>query len=198
MNYYRIMRGLRFLSCLALVAVIASSCATTPLKLDSSTNETGLVLFHGELRGKNILQVLHYRLNWASVVSLKTPEDPIKRLSFSKGLVVFDGLPPGTYSLVQVSGYIQIGMGTQYITLPVPPIPVNMFEVRAGEPIYFGKIIYRDQKRFGSEWVREVDDNPSLEIKAWQKVIDACKDSLWIPLIQKRMRTVEAGLPNRE
>jgi len=146
-----------------------------PKTLDASPEETGILLVHAELRGKNIIQKYSYELMAASVIGLEDPGTIIRVRPFSDNLVVFQGLEPGQYTLVRLSGSRNTGNGWEHAQVPLAPEPSLSVTVEAGEITYLGKLTCWTGKDQRTEW----DNGPDSEKAAWRALSDKYGDSPW-------------------
>lgn len=125
----------------------------------------------------------------ARSATIRRPADNVSlQLSAADhGLVVYSNLTPGRYELTRVTA--MVNDSEREIRIPDEQRDEFSFEVRAGEPVYLGKVNARGSfklSEFGeSEYT--LIESTAYERRALERVIELYPDSAWTPLLRQRL-----------
>ena len=182
--------GLSLATALALVSCTALAKLGAP-DLSGSPDSTGLVVVDCEV--EVIAAILGIRSSATPVGGLLARVDGEKELAEGgevSGLVVFSGLTPGRWQLAMIEADWQAGNSTWRKTLAVDPAESASFafDVRAGEPVYVGRVRIEDDARSSSSGVRfALDPDSGAEQEAWQTLAEIYDEGAWAEKLRSKL-----------
>jgi hypothetical protein len=111
----------------------------------------------------------------------------------SKDLLVFSGLQPGPYRLDGISATMKSGNLSWPLQARMPRDDARFsVDVKAGEPIYLGKVTVADQQRLFSAGrtappSATIEHNPKLAAEAWKRFLGAHGKTLWAARVREHI-----------
>ena len=149
--------------------------------IKSSPDTTGILLVSAGIQDEFGADKTH-SVFAASISKQGTSDETQRVASFNDSLVVFQGLEPGEYSIVQLTDD-RSGVGGGHVRIPVGPDPWNSVTVTAGGVYYLGKLtsVYAGGNARAQAW------NVDTEAGAWAAVIDRYDESPWIPTMKSKI-----------
>ena len=153
--------------------------------IESPSETTGILLVSAGIQDELGAEETH-SIYAASIINQATPDKKHRVASFNDSLVVFQGLEPGTYSVVQLTDDRYFGSPGRR-TVPVGRDPWNNITVTSGGVFYLGKLtwVYRAGGAETMEIVQSWDVD--TEAGAWAAVIERYDESPWIPTLESRI-----------
>jgi hypothetical protein len=173
------------------------SSADAPLELVSDPATTGLVALECRMENRSTFGREELELEGGSVRRIETGQRWYIRQR--EGLLIFDGLPPGTY----VADYLKAGPWTSEAraagrtdvehrsrSYHLPYAPGFEFLVEPGRPTFFGPMTARNARRRGDVWV-DLNEEPEAEHRAWRTILKLFPESAWAPAVRARLVELE-------
>jgi hypothetical protein len=111
----------------------------------------------------------------------------------SKDLLVFSGLPPGPYRLAGISATMKSGNVSWPLQAQMPPDDAHYsVDVKAGTPVYLGKVTVADQQRLFSVGraappTATIEHNPKLAGEAWKRFLSAHGKTAWAARVREHL-----------
>jgi hypothetical protein len=194
-------RAVEWLVSVALVAALPG-CASTlketfarpPKALGSDPGATALVvvdcfLKRGSWGGGETLLVHGAHLRGGSDASADLFE-PVFRVKFEDMGILFEGLSPGHYQLMEIVGTTMVYNAnmkqqvTQLVGCNVSRAPDLAFEAAPGSLVYFGRFSARVHgHKVDTEWYRD----PNRELKVWKAIRAHYSPSPWDKTLDRRI-----------
>lgn len=155
-----------------------------PSKLDASPETSGLLLVDAEVVHKGLL-FGQTRFGTTGAWIEGAAGKHIYAGSFGRGLVVFQGLEPGSYRLIKLNG----SSGRSWIGAQMPPDSQLVAVLLAGTPTYLGRLTVTSKgfKNFALDWKREA----AAERAAWQRLRREYRETPWAASIDARLQALQ-------
>ena len=157
-----------------------------PTTLDSEPGATGMLLLHtaiAKLAGFKVVGAILERRHDGKL---------IRASCFTKNLVLFHELEPGSYALRLIK--LKDLMGDK-ATLTSPEGGGSMVDVKPGALHSLGVVRVRVRTIFNSGI--EIRYDPASELAAWQQFKEAFAGSPWVGLVRERVASNGAGAKPR-
>lgn len=185
-----------FVVSILLVFVIGFSGCTglgrfAPRTLDSSPEDTGLLVISCELYGKGFFNRKKVKVNDVYIGNLEDTENLLKGAIIGKGIVMFHALPPGDYRLAKLYGFRSGFSASGSYWCVLPPREEFIVKIEAGVPNYLGHLCISAEYIIGTKANIEWNDDKQFEIAAWEKVLEWYPVSPWSGLITQRIDELE-------
>ncbi len=156
-----------------------------PKRLTSDPASSGLILVQAELHGAFLSE---FDLIGVTLERQGGSPETIRMGNIYQGLfgglggpVLFE-VAPGRYRIVQLKG--QNVNGWKLVRLPLAP--QYEAEVHAGALVYIGTVHTRSKGR--GQVTAELTYDAASEVKGWQRVIKEYPTSVWVSIIEDRIR----------
>ena len=111
----------------------------------------------------------------------------------SKDLIVFSGLSPGPYRLAGISATMKSGNLSWPLQAQMPQDDARYsVDVKAGTPVYLGKVTVADQQRLFSAGraappAATIEHNPKLAGEAWKRFLGAHGKTAWAARVREHL-----------
>ncbi len=178
---------------------IAAACATlydevsAPLTLDSDPATTGLVAVEVRMENRSTFGSERLQLEGGSITRLETGRRwyALQR----EGLLIFDGLPPGTYVVGHARAEPWVAearaagrrvLAHQPCSYTLPSTPGFEFVVAPGVATFFGPLTASNGRSRGEVSV-DLHEEPNAEGRAWRRLLRLYPDSSWTPVVRERL-----------
>jgi hypothetical protein len=180
----------------------ASGCHATsehlpaPEVLVSDPATRALVAIECRMQNRSSFGNEDLTLEGGSVMRLETGERWY--VQPREGLLIFDGLPPGTYVVdyLKAAPWVPEARSAGRTDVEHKPrsyrLPTSegfAFLVEPGVPTFFGPMTARNARRRGDVWV-DMNEEPTAEGRAWRKVLQLYPDSVWAPAVRGRLEAL--------
>ena len=166
----------------------ALSKARVPKTLDSPRDSTGILLVDCRPQTRDPSDTNAWVDRAVTTVAITKSDHPNERIhgrAFSaSNLTLFVNVEPGTYWIRDCRAQDGTGSVAREVTF-YSKWRLAQCDVEAGRPTYFGQLTIQKERPQFTESFYEWD--VSLEVSAWEKVLDSYPDSPWAPLITERI-----------